>query len=108
LTANEDWITGRLRTDNPQPPEVPDAGDRSASQLALKTGPDALNRALRTPIQVALVEAVVVLVPLLLSVLDEGLSWADVARGGVRAALAAVLAWAMRHRFAPPAPAAAV
>lgn len=80
------------------------AGDRSAAQLALRTGPDAINRAVRTFIQVALVEIVVVVVPLLLTVLDSGLTWVEALRSVIRAILAAILAWGMRKRFPPPAP----
>jgi hypothetical protein len=91
-----------------QPPsnETPDAGDRAAAHLALRTGPDAINRAVRTFIQVVVVEIVVVVVPLLLAVLDAGLTWAEVGRSVVRAILAALLAWGMRRRFPPPAPTA--
>ncbi len=102
---SEAWIAKRLATDSGRKAQAgPDEDDRQAAILALNPSRDARNRALRTLIQVVAVEVVVVLAPLLLAVLDNGLSWADVGRGGVRAVMAAALAWAMRRRFPPPAP----
>lgn len=84
----------------------PAEADRQAAALAINSSADARSRAFRTLLQVVSVEAVVVLVPLVLSFLDSGLAWSDLWRSGVRAVLASVLAWAMRKRL-PPAPAAA-
>ena len=63
---------------------------------------DARNRALRTAVQVVAIEALVVVLPLALDVLDGRLDSRELLRSAVRALLGALLAYVMRKRAAPP------